>query len=105
MAGTHPPMWQTPGKLQYYRAEMEPYVPGKDNSSPLSLTVSDEIKWQLRFPTKFAMSDLKLTYLDKVKEETEKFVQARIKHNFIRPDQALSLDLTVGDAELLISAN
>ena len=71
----------------------------------LSLTVSDEIKWQLRFPTKFAMSDLKLTYLDKVKEETEKFVQARIKHNFIRPDQALSLDLTVGDAELLISAN
>ena len=23
-------MWQTPGKLQYYRAEMEPYVPGRD---------------------------------------------------------------------------
>ncbi len=29
----------------------------------------------------------------------------RIKYNFIRPDKALSLDLTVGDAELLISAN
>jgi hypothetical protein len=27
--GTHPPLWQTPGKVQYYKAEMEPYVPGK----------------------------------------------------------------------------
>jgi hypothetical protein len=32
-------------------------------------------------------------------------VDERIKHNFLRPDKALSLDLTVGDAELLISAN
>ena len=30
----------------------------------------DEIKWQLRFPTKFATSTLKLTYLDKVEQET-----------------------------------
>jgi len=28
----HPPLWQTPGKVQYIKAEMEPYVP-------------DEIKW------------------------------------------------------------
>lgn len=28
---THPPIWQTPGKLQFYKAEMEPYVPGKMN--------------------------------------------------------------------------
>lgn len=32
LKGTEPPIWQTPGKLQYYKAEMEPYVP-------------DEIKW------------------------------------------------------------
>ena len=38
------------GKLQYYRAEMEPYVP-------------DEIKWQIRVPTRFVMRELKVTYL------------------------------------------
>jgi len=28
LKGTHPPMWSTPGRLQYYKAEMEPYLPG-----------------------------------------------------------------------------
>jgi hypothetical protein len=59
----------------------------------------------LRFPTRFAVRELKVTYLDKVKEETNKFLQDRIKHNFLRPDTPLSLDLTLGEAELLISAN
>jgi len=27
--GPKPPTWQTPGRLQYYRAENLPYVPGK----------------------------------------------------------------------------
>jgi hypothetical protein len=68
--GTHPPLWQTPGKVQYYKAEMEPYVP-------------DEIKWQLRMPTRFAMRELKLTYLDKVQDETNKFLASRIKHDYL----------------------
>lgn len=31
LAGTHPPIWQTPGKVQYIKAEMEPYVPGNES--------------------------------------------------------------------------
>lgn len=71
---------------------MEPYVP-------------DEIKWQLRMPTRFAMRELKLTYLDKVQEETNKFLASRIKHDYLQPDRDLSLDLTVREAEILIAAN
>ncbi len=29
LAGPKPPTWQTPGRLQYYRAENEVYLPGK----------------------------------------------------------------------------
>ena len=38
--GTHPPLWQTPGKVQYYKAEMEPYVPGKKSISKEALSLS-----------------------------------------------------------------
>lgn len=65
----------------------------------------DEIKWQLRMPTRFAMRDLKLSYLDKVQENTLEFLNQRVKHNFIQPDSELSLDLTVKEAEILIIAN
>ena len=102
MKDTHPPIWQTPGKLQYYKAEMEPYLPGIIISAYIYI---DEIKWQIRMPSRFAQSSLKMTYLDKVKEETTKFLNERIKHNFLKPDQGLNLDLTLKDAELLISAN
>lgn len=27
--GSQPPIWQTPGRLQYYKAENEPWIPGK----------------------------------------------------------------------------
>ena len=65
----------------------------------------DEIKWQLRMPTRFAIRELKLIYLDKVQEETSKFLASRIKHDFLQPDRDLSLDLTVREAEILIAAN
>ena len=29
LEGAHPVIWQTPGRLQYYRAENEPFLPGK----------------------------------------------------------------------------
>lgn len=65
----------------------------------------DEIKWQIRMPTRFAMRELKLTYLDKVQDETVNFLNSRIKHDFLRPDKELTLDLTVREAEILMSAN
>ena len=51
------------------------------------------------------MRELKLTYLDKVQAETANFLAERIKHDFLRPDRELTLDLTVREAEILISAN
>src|SRR5690349_12452899 len=46
-----------------------------------------------------------MTYLDKVQTETTKFINERIKHNFLNPDKGLDLDLSIKDAEILISAN
>ena len=65
----------------------------------------DEIKWQLRMPTRFAMREMKLSYLEQVQLETNKFLNQRIKHDFLRPDRDLTLDLTVQESEILISAN
>lgn len=56
-------------------------------------------------PSRYAVSSLKLTYLQKVEEETTKFLNERIKHDLLRPGKELSLDLTVQEAEILISAN
>jgi hypothetical protein len=69
------------------------------------LLIIDEIKWQLRLPSRFAMRQLKLTYLDKVESETAKFLNENIKHNFLAPGQPLSLDMTLKEAEILHSAN
>lgn len=51
------------------------------------------------------MRELKLSYLEIVQKETNAFLNTHIKHDFLRPDRELSLDLTVKEAELLISAN
>lgn len=51
------------------------------------------------------MRELKMSYLEKVQEETTNFLNERIKHDFLRPDKELTLDLSVHEAEILISAN
>ena len=40
---------QTPGKLQYYRAENEPFLP-------------DSVKWAIRMPDRIAIRELALSY-------------------------------------------
>jgi hypothetical protein len=55
-------------------------------------------------PNRFAMRELKLTYLEKVQIETQKYLAANIKHDFLRPDRELTLDLSVKEAEVLLSA-
>jgi len=49
-------------------------------------------------PNRFAMRALKLTYLERVQLETTKFLSSRIKHDFLRPDRELTLDLSVKEA-------
>lgn len=51
------------------------------------------------------MRDMKRSYLPKIQEEIQKFLDERIKTNFINPEKGLNLDLTIKEGELLISAN
>lgn len=66
---------------------------------------TDEIKWQIRRPSRYARGTPKLTYINKVEEETMRFLNERIKHNFLDPAKGLSLDILYRDAEILISAS
>jgi hypothetical protein len=43
--------------------------------------------------------------LDKVQAEVNNFIKDKIKYDFLKPDRELTLNLTVKEAELLISAN
>lgn len=63
------------------------------------------MKWQLRLPARFAIRSLKLTYLEKVEKETQNFLDERIKINLLNPDKGLNLDMSIKEAEILISAN
>lgn len=56
-------------------------------------------------PSRFAARELKLTYLERVQEETHIFMNERIKHDFMKPDRQLTLDLSVREAELLMAAS
>ena len=58
-----------PGRVQYYRAEALPFIPA-------------EVKCQVKFPKAYAMSEINLRYLDKIRIETAKFVEAKINHNY-----------------------
>lgn len=51
------------------------------------------------------MSSPKMTYLERVKTEVRNFMSESIKYDYLRPDRSLSLDLTVREAEILISAS
>ena len=51
------------------------------------------------------MSELKLSYLNKIEDETINFLNERVKHDYFRPEKDLTLDLTVHEAEIFISAN
>ncbi len=92
LAGMHPPHYQTPGKMQYYRSENTPFIP-------------DEVKWAVRAPSKYAMSEMKMSYLPQIEEEVTKFMHESIKVNYLRPAEELTLDLSVSEAEILASAN
>jgi len=59
--GAQPVIGQTPGRLQYYRAENEPFLP-------------DEVKWKLKLPTAFAMRQQNFRYEDQINDEITNFL-------------------------------
>jgi hypothetical protein len=46
-----------------------------------------------------------MDYLEKVQQEVTNFLNDKIKHDFLKPDRDLTLDLTVREAEILMVAN
>ena len=81
----------TPGRVQYYRAEALPFVP-------------DEIKTQLRFPKAYAMSEINLRYLDRVKQITQAFMDKKIDANYFTGEGSVSMSATLGEVEVINSA-
>jgi len=69
-----------------------------------ALTFVDEIKWQIRMPTKFAMREESFMYNDKIQDEILQFLGSRIKHDYLEGNRDINLDLTVGEASKLFNA-
>lgn len=63
------------------------------------------MKYQIRQPTRFAIRELKKTYLDQVEQQVQTFLSTSIKHDTLVPGREVSLDLTLLDAEVIASAN
>jgi hypothetical protein len=55
-------------------------------------------------PSRYAMRELKATYLSSVEQEVQKFLKEKVKYDYLNPGNELSLSLTVRDAEKLIKA-
>lgn len=51
------------------------------------------------------MRELRRPYLNKIQEQTQVFLNERIKHNVVDPVRGLDLDLSISECEILISAN
>lgn len=87
-----PPVWQTPGRVQYYKAEMYLYL-------------SDEEKWAVRQPTRYAVSEANLSYLPKVEEQVRAFIKDNVPINYFRPDHEVGMDTKISQLELLLNAS
>lgn len=92
LAGAEPVIMQTPGRLQYYRAENEPFLP-------------DEVKWAIRMPNHIAMRELALNYEDQVQRQILAYLENNLKYDFMAGNRELNLDLTVKECEFLFAAN
>jgi len=80
-----------PGRIQFYRAEQLPFLP-------------DDAKTQIRFPKAVAQSEENLRYLEKVRDETTKFMTQEIKENYLTGDSSVGLSATLQEAEVLFGA-
>ena len=65
-----PELWQTPGRLQYYNAEMAPFVP-------------QEIKFKIRMPTRTVQSQPNSKYFDISTKLVQDYLDHHIKFNFL----------------------
>lgn len=82
---------QTPGRLQYYKAENEPFIP-------------DNVKWALRMPTSYAMRAENLDYLPEIKAVIENYVNAHFKYDIQNGKELNIEEMTLGDLKKIYMA-
>ena len=83
---------QTPGKLQYYRAENEPFLP-------------DSVKWAIRMPDRIAYRELALSYEEESQQQIIKYLNHQIKQDYLHGSRDINLDLTISEASTLYQAS
>ena len=70
-----------------------------------NICFTDEIKWQIRMPERFAMREQSLMYNDKIQDEILNFLGQKIKADYLQGNRDINLDLSVTEAERLYNAN
>lgn len=65
----------------------------------------DEIKWQIRYPKKWAVSQPNLRYEETIQNRINDFMGSAIKADYVKGSREINLDLTLREAEYLYTAN
>jgi len=86
------PIAQTPGRLQYYK-------------SPNAMYLSDEIKWGLRTPLRFAVSEETVHYKDESEQKVLAFVREKFQTDLMGDGEEFNLDMTIEECEFLTLAS
>lgn len=90
--GVPVPFKQTPGRHQYYYAETLHLIP-------------ESILYQIRMPSRYAVSVESTKYNDIVEKEILKYLDQKVPHNLFSPKAGLNLDLTIKQAKHLVEAS
>jgi len=75
---------QTPGRLQYYKAENEPFIP-------------DDIKWAIRMPTRNTLSTFRRDYLDQTRTIIHDHVQSHFTFDITNGGKLDIDQMTLGE--------
>lgn len=93
LRGVKPFIYASPGRLQYYTFESHPFIP-------------ESIKWQIRFPTRYARRDLsEFKYEEVVQDKLLQFLKEKVPHDYIEGNREITLDLSMKEVERLYNAD
>jgi len=82
---------QTPGRLQYYKAENEPFVP-------------ENVKWAIRMPDRYAQREEALNYLPEIKAIIEDYVFQHFSYDLLNGKELDVEEMTLGELKQIFLA-
>lgn len=91
LKGAHPFINQTPGRLQYYKAENEPFIP-------------DNVKWAIRMPTRYANREETLDYEAEVNSVIADYVKLHFKFDVTNGKELDVANMTLGQLKAIYEA-